>query len=490
MHHVPLILDLAANGHAATGSPGAIVVPRTDLARPEPTALAEFARRQGLSLFQALALTLKLDWEHARQAGRKDRSTSVPRVDQSTDAEVQQANTGDLGSVSWAPWQNPARYVALFAAFADCPSEDPMTLLLLEQSALGCHHLSAQDVAKLAARHARSTEMLDAAPPETQKIFSADKREWLLQEFELTGLIEMRQRLVDAMESARIAFLAITADAYATMIAAGHKLALWRYRRHFGDVTMTLQEVTALLALEQDLGVDGTGAVPLEPELHAALRDSVEEVASDQRVMREMSLLIASGGVEPASEEDQRQAADLFRKLARIHPDALSRHPEYASISPENQRRLSEIWTEASATHRVRVYLARRKLLSYVQNLESWQREVNRILRHLTFHDPGKLVEGNTLDEQWAFVKAARAEVQHQLHAVRDDLAQLQLDPRHDQHLRVVGLSEQEREAERASMFERAQAWNDEAAQIEAQMLATAAADAQADAVRLKGQRK
>lgn len=492
MQHVPLNDDLNAHRAAEPGAKdaGSVTVSDDDEGVPSATMLIELARRASLNLFETLAIVLKRDWEAAEQPCRPSTSPPVYCEQQSTGAAGQVTPPKKHGPTRWEPWRDPARYVALLAAFEHCPAEDRIALLLLEQCALGCHHLAAREVAKLAALHAQSTMLLDAAPLQTQQAFSADKREWLVREFELADLIAMRQRLVDEMESARIAFLAITADAYTTKVAAGHQLALWRYRRHFGDVTMTLQEVTALLALQLDSDDGGPGAITLEPELLAVLRDSVEEVASDQRVVRKMSLLIASGAVEPASEEDLRRAAELFRKLARIHPDALSRHPDYASISPENQRRLSEIWTEASATHRARVHLAPRKLLGYVQNLESWLREVDRILRHLTFHDPGKLVGGNTLDEQWAFVKEALLEVQHQLHAVRNDLAQLQFDARQVEHQRVVALSEPEREVERAGMIERAQAWNEEAAQIEVQMLANAAADAHADAMRLKGERK
>lgn len=456
MRHTPLNDDLQRLG-------GEAALPAAPL--PEAAGLVAFARRAGLGLFETLALLLKRDWEAAEAAG-----------------------PATAWGACWQPWQDRARYAELLAAFDAGREPQRLALLLIEQCALGCQHLAAGEVARLAARHARTTALLDAAPPAAQQAFVEDKSDWLLHEFELTGLLALHQQLADEVEGARFRFLAIAGAAYELLVRAGQRLALWRCRRQFGDPTMTWPEVAALLALNRD--ADNAGAVPLEPELHAVLADDLDEVAGDRRVVHELSLLMACGGVEPASEADLRRATELFRQLARIHPDTFDRHPEAASISPENRARLEQIWNEAMPTHRARGRLSRRRLLDYVRHLESWLREVDAIMRHLSFHDPGKLVDGDTLDEQQAFVRAALDVVHRQLHTTREDLARLQLDARHAQHLRFLALEPPQREAERAAMVDQARAWDDEAARIEAVLLAAAAAAAQADANCLKGARK
>lgn len=459
MRHTPLNDDLQRLGEAA---------PAAD-PLPDAAELVAFARGAGLGLFETLALLLKRDWEAAEAAG-----------------------PATAWGACWQPWQDRARYAELLAAFDEGREPQRLALLLIEQCALGCHHLAAAEVARLAARHAHTTALLDAAPPAARQAFVDDKSDWLLHEFELTGLLALHQQLADEVEGARFRFLAIAGEAYAQLVAAGQRLALWRCRRQFGDPTMTWPEAAALLALDHDADspAAAAGAVPLEPELRAVLDDGIDEVAGDRRVVHELSLLMACGGVEAASAADLRRATELFRQLARIHPNALDHHPEVASISPENRARLDQIWNEAMPVHRARGRLSRRRLLNHVRHLESWLREVDAILRHLSFHDPGKLVDGDTLDEQQAFVRAALDEVHHQLHATREDLARLQLDARHAQHLRFLALEPAQREVERAAMVDLARAWDDEAARLEAALLAAAAAAAQADASCLKGARK
>jgi hypothetical protein len=146
-----------------------------------------------------------------------------------------------------------------------------------------------------------------------------------------------------------------------------------------------------------------------------------------------------------------------------IHPDALARHDEFAAIAPENRQRLKEIWHQASATHGTRAFLSHDRLVNYVVHLQSWIAEVERILRCPTFHAPSRLLEGATLEARHADLRRAMADVARHLHAVRDDIAQLEFDPQHQQYRTVIAMDESERTAERARMAALTERWNEEA---------------------------
>lgn len=425
--------------------------------------LAQIGTAGELGCFRTSALLLKADWEAHERRGRTNAATAA---------------------AAWRPWEDADRFATHLACFDDAGTL-PIELLLLEQCALACHLLGAAQVAELAEQHARASALIARAPAAQQQAFAADKSAWLHREFEYEALVDIRRQIVDEIEAARMAFLSITGRAYAELVEGAHILALWRYRLQFNDITLTVEEMSLRLAHDLD-----EANANLEPDLRLALLDSIQELRKDHQAMRRLALLHSLGQTEPASEEDLRRAARLFQQLARkIHEDVLTQREDYASISPQNRRRLKEIWTEASATHRNRVHLAKDKLLNYSSHLEAWHVEVDRILRHLSFHSPSRLLEGETLEEMHDDLRRAIAEVQQYLHAVRDDIAQLQLDPQHTEYQRVIHLSADEREAELARMRTRADECKAEAASIEARMLANAAADAGADAAALKAKK-
>lgn len=462
---------------------------------PDATTLVEVGIAAELGVFRTLALLLKGEWEvyennRAAQDHERQEIARRARAFYGQDQTMQFGLPNDSVFEPWQPWNDPARLGAMLAPFTNCPSPESLEVLILEQQALGCHQLGTLELVPLERRYHHATALLDAATPSAQREFLEAKGEWLRQELQLAQLTDMRKRVADEMEQARMAFLLIVQDVYLAMLDAANRLALWRYRQHFGDITMTEEEVRERLVLELAESSGQPSAVPLEPELLEALRDCIEQLRSDLASIHQLARLSHAGHLALASAEDLQRATTLFRKLARkIHPDALRQHPQYDAISSENKKTLEDIWVEASATHRNRVYLEQKKLINYVEHLEAWCRRAEQILRHLDFHDPGKIIEGETLDAQLDCIGAALVEVGRYLHAVRDEISMLQLDPQHQEHLRVIGMSEQERQAERCRIAQQASAWNYTADQIQSEMEVRSAAEARAEASLLKGAR-
>lgn len=254
------------------------------------------------------------------------------------------------------------------------------TVLRLELCALSCHVLRLVEVSELAERLARECAVLAQGDEEERQAFIDDKRAWLKDELQLDDLLALRQDLVAELEQTRMQHLAITGQAVIDLVEAAHRVGLMRYRCALNDPTLTAEELG--LRLQQETGSTDESFVLLEPELRQALLDTVQGVQSDHRSLRRLASLCSKGNVQPASDEDRRLAALLFRRLARlIHPDALGQHEDFAAIAPEHRQRLKEIWHQASATHGVRIHLSRDKLINYVEHLQAWIAEAERILR-------------------------------------------------------------------------------------------------------------
>src|SRR5262245_15834342 len=108
---------------------------------------------------------------------------------------------------AWQPWVQGHKWFELLEPFDDRPPLDRLEVLLREQWALGCHVIGIDALDALATRYERSIVLLDAAPPDDQQGFLADKNEWLRQEFELACLTDLRHQTVDEMQRARVSFL-------------------------------------------------------------------------------------------------------------------------------------------------------------------------------------------------------------------------------------------------------------------------------------------
>jgi hypothetical protein len=495
MKQTPLLHDLKALLELTSlDAPGRARIERMYLAQPPDVAeLIEVGAEAGLGVFRTLALALKADRE-TFEADRAARTRAAQELARrrceigAPDSPLPIDTLGEAAAAPWQPWDDPARWHALLAAFPERPARERMDVLLLEQWALGCHVLGSRETERLAARHSHSQALLHAADATTQERFVADKREWLREEHQVALLSDVRAGLVDDMERARIAFLAAYQDVYVPMVEAAHRLALWRYRQRLDDSTLSEPEFQERLVL--DLADATQPLLPFEPELRTVLSDSVEQLRRDMASLRRVAELAMTGKLRPASPQDVELAALLFRKLARlVHPDALRQHPDYDAISAENRQALDDIWNQASSIHRCRWSLEEKRLLDHVKNLEQWLRQAGQILRHLDFHDPGMIVEGETLEQQCEWIRQSLEEARLYLHALRSDVARLQADPQRREHLRAVALPENKRQAERKRMVRQARAWNRAADEVEAGMRAQVDAQARADAALLKGAR-
>jgi hypothetical protein len=424
--------------------------------------LGEFGAQTGIGRYRSLALLLKADWLL---------HTHAPR--------------------DWRPWEHAASLRRHLGDTAAAPAADDLDAMLLEQCALSCHVLDQAQVAGLAERHAHESALLAQGTPGQRQAFVDDKCAWLHEELQLDVLLGLRQDLVAELEQTRLQYLSITGRAAVEMIEAAHRLALMRYRLALNDPTLTAEELN--LRLIQDLGADAADAalVHLEPELRLALLDTVQSVRGDHLALLAMHEVWASGNAQLASDEDRSQAALLFRRLARlIHPDALRQREGYADIAPQNQQRLEEIWHRASATHGARVHLSRDKLINYLQNLQAWIVEVERILRAMSFHAPSRLLEGDTLQGRHDDLRRARLDVQRHQHAVRDDIARLEFDPLHSEYRRIIALEPQQREQECERMQACTLRWNDEARRLAVELAARMAGSARDDAAQVRGEKK
>lgn len=456
MDLVPLLHDLKA---LAAQHPGAWpLVQQFQEAPPQFSALAplltEFSAAAGVGPYRALALLLKADWQ------------SNPCAPQ-----------------DWQPWEQTPSFRQHLGEAAATLQTAEFEVLLLEQCALSCHVLDQAQVAALAERYERESAVLVQSDEEDRKAFINDKRTWLRDELLLDVLLSLRQDLVAELEQARMQYLAITGQAAVEMVEAAHRLALVRYRLALNDPTLTAEEINLLLA--QELGADGTDAtlVPLEPELRLALLDTVQAIRADHQSLRRLAEVWSRATVQFASEEEQRHAALLFRRLARlIHPDALQQREGYADILVENRRRLEEIWHHASATHGVRVHLSSERLINYLQNLQAWIDEAGRILRCMSFHAPSRLLEGNTVQDRHADLRRAMLDVQRHQNAVRDDIAHLEFDAQRAEHRRVIAMGERQREEECERMRVRTERWNEEARSLAVELAARVASNARDDA--------
>ena len=461
---------------------------------PSSAMLVEIGVVTKLSLFRTLALVLKADYErHAKnQEEREQEERERTRREQAFFGRIAPMAEGSQQASpreQWQPWCELARFAALLSVFEHCPSTARLEILIREQWALGVHQLPVQSVSSLAERDQWATALLDAAPLLLQAQFLETKGRWLQQEFQLACLIDLRKELGDSMESARLRFLMVVKNVYPAYVAAAHRLALWKFREHYSDATFTAEEMHQRLIGDLiDSAVDASASVVLEAELESVLLDSVSQLQSDLAAMNHLLGLAQAGMLSPASSAERRTCETLFRKLVRkIHPDALAQHEHYVAISETNKHTLTEIWQQASATYRHRAYLEPGRLLNFVANLTHWHERVDRILRHLTFHAPDRLVDGDNLEEQQDWINRALIEVDCHLHALRDDLAQLQLDPQHQKHLQVLRASTPEQLAECCRMAQQAKAWNGAADQIECAMQTRTAEEARAETAFRKG---
>lgn len=387
-------------------------------------------------------------------------------------------------SLRWRPWHDAAHFAALLPALRDggeangeAADDGGLVLRLLELCAQYGHIAGLAATAELTERNAHQRAVLAAAGRDLQRAFTRDKQAWLEAELQFDELVDLRQQLVDEIASTRLRYLVITGAAATELVEAAHRLALAHYRLAFDDPTMTPEEVEARLS--QDLGDvfgDGTATGPLaglEAELRLALQDSVCGIHGDQRTLRRIATLVRSGLARPASDEEIREATLLFRRLARLcHPDLL---PRDAVISPDNRARLDEIWLQSSATHDVRVQLSHDKLVSYVQNLQGWMAEAERIWRAFALPAPTRVLEGATLAELRADLARANADAQRHLHVMRDEVSTLEFDPLHLEYRRIIAMAPEARDAECTRMRERAARWRAEADRLQLQIDARAA---------------
>ena len=453
---------------------------------PAPEALVEIGDLAGLGLYHTLALVLKADSEvfahnrmnrEARQREFNSLTASSLDVDSVTPAEA------------WAPWEFLSRFQVLLMGFDDCPNAVRFEVLVREQCVLGCHQIGARELGHLCTRFEYNNKLLDAASPSACEAFLRRKLGWLEQEADLAGLIDIQRRTIETSEQARREYLRAMADVYESYVSSARRLARFRYRLRLGDPTLTDVEVQELVALDLAGTLDRVPLVALEPDLQMALRDDVDGVRSDLRSMRFITELAARGLLTPASREDLQYAAILFYRLARkIHPDALG-PAQLETLSPENRRRIDDIWNKAFPAHRNRAYLSKERLLDHVDNLERWHRQVDQILRNADARDPFRLIEGNTLDEQAAHIDCLLDDVLRQQRALRDDIAQRQFDPLFLEFQRLNRMSEQEREAERCRMARATQTWNTAADAIERELREQEALQARVNAQALKGAR-
>lgn len=428
--------------------------------------LARVGTKASIGAYRSLGLLLKADWQVGEARGTACGETPG----------------------RWRPWTDAARFAKHLLPQDASAGEVNVELLLLEQCALSCHLIGLTEVAALAARHLRLAEILDEAPVSERQSFTDDKRQWLRDELQIDELLDLRQQLVAELECTRMQYLSIAGTVAIELVEAAQRLALMRYRLALNDPTMTVEELNQRLLQDLALPEGERPAIELEPELRLALRDTAQQLRSDHQALCRIANLWTCGNARPASQEDQRTAAGLFRKLARmLHPDALQQHKDYPAISPENRRRLAEIWYAASATHGTRIHLSQDKLLDYLQHLQEWIVEVERILRHLSFHAPSRLLAGDTLVEVHADLRQAMLDAQRCLHAVRGDIAALEFDPQHEEYRRVIALDADGRLAERARIAALAERWNQVSDELEVTLAGRVSDAASADAAQTRG---
>lgn len=421
--------------------------------------LCELGTRARLGPYATLALLLKAQWQlEAPVAGQ------------------------------WCPWTDAERLREPLGETASGMPAAEFELLVLEQCALSCHLIGHSEVISLASRHEAEGRLLVTASAGDREAFLAEKRAWLLDEHQYDWRLLLRQQLVGELESTRTRYIAafgpdpVDVVVLVDYVQAAHRVALMRYRSALDDPTLTTEELA--LRLKQDLMTPDAEAalVPLEPELRQTLFDTVRGVQDDYKTLRHLAGLWSQGNVQPASEEDRRLAALLFGRLARlIHPDLLERHKDYPGITPGNKDRLKEIWEQAKGAHGSRAFLSRDKLINYVEHLQGWIHEVERILRAMAFHSPSRLLFGKTLGERHADLRRLTEDVQLRLHAVRDEIADLEFDPLHEEYRRVIAMGAAELKAERERMTAQTARWNAEARSLS---MALAARHAEADHIR------
>lgn len=458
MDHHALSDDLRALlERGVPGSAQHAALEQACLAAHDEQGLSSVLKTVNVGAFSGLALLLKQDWEaHDERRG------------------------------PWQPWTRLDHWSRVLAAYGSSLAGERLQVLLLEQWGLGCHHLPLRMLPWLEQRHFQSEAMLDGAPPELQSQFLAAKKLWLQREFELQQLADLHAQSMREIERTRVQYLQMYREPHEALLSAAELLALWRYRERFDDISLTELEMRERLAVDLDTE-NVTGSLEFEAALRTALQESVGGLRADLASIQEMRELLASGRATPATAEETARAVELYRKLARrIHPDALRHHPQAYSISDENRRRLHDIWCAATATHRRRGCLERRRLLDFTRNLEAWDREVAQILQHVEFHDPGRIVAGDSLEGQWDYVRASLAEATHHLHAIRDDVAQLAADPVCRRQRELVALSDPLQQRERERMRGQAALWEREAREIEQRMSQRSAAAAAADRALLR----
>lgn len=432
------------------------------LARPDARCLAEIGTLGQLGVYRTLALMLKVEYQAAFI------------IDAATCLDATTAARRD-----WQPWQDVARWSSLLASLPDAPDALACEVLVREQIELGCVHSGAAQVAVLAARYEEGRALLAQASAADQTAFLFAKRAWLNHAQLLAVLVDRHLRLIDDIKEARFRFLALYPD-YPVMVEAGQRLALWRFRLALDDASLTAEEIRLVLSHRGDAAC--TIQPQLEPALLAVLGDEIGTLRDDVATMRFVVTLAQADRLVPADAAQIALAERLRKQLAqRTHPDKLTQHPRFAAITPADVRRLREIFQSTTNTRDGQVHLDRRSLTVFIAQLQRYAREVDRILERVALSDPIFPATGQSF-EQWSdAVHFATDGAEHSLHALRDTIAQLQLDPRYRREQRLTELDAPDRAAEAARMREQTREWCEEARVIEQQMLERAKGQALAE---------
>lgn len=429
---------------------------------PDARCMAEIGALARLGVYRTLALMLKVEYLAACAA---DAAHGPP--------------SSQAQRPAWQPWQDTARLATLLAPLPDAPDALATEVSVREQVELGCVHHGAAHVAALAARYLQGHALFAQAPAPEQTAFLLAKREWLIHAQQLAALVDRHLRLIAAVSETRFRFLALYPD-YQALVVAGQRLALWRFRLALDDASLTAEEIR--IALSQR----GTGDCPIQPRLEPLLLDVLGDelgaLRDDVAAMRFVVNLAQADYLVPAEDAQIALAERLRRQLAqRTHPDKLRQHPRFAAISPADAQRLSEIFQSATNTRDGQVHLDRRSLAVFTAQLQHFGREVDRILERVVLADPIFPAAGQSFEQWHEAVRQADAGAEQSLHALRDTIAQLQLDARYRREQRLVELDAAQRASEGERMRQQTRDWCDEASDIEQQMRTRGAAQTLAD---------
>lgn len=416
---------------------------------PDAGSLVRLGAAAGLEFHRVLALLLKRAWENVcpQTFGGGDAQRAGADIDLRL---LKKRFAPDCDALFDALEQGG--YVPHAAAYDPASLHDTVREMVL----LDLHVLAADgpELRAFAERNRRARSLLQECPLDVEQALRAARHDWLVLQEELS------ERLL-YLERCRL---------------ANERLAL-EWLAQFGAASLALTEAAARLeSLQRRIEVKLARPALTREELDRVVGEA-EAAGRLQRNRLRQRLALATTARHHAAgtrmsaadvAEYRRQSKQALREIwLLIHPDKLTRHAQYARLTAQQRDLLAESWHRAMAVRDEEIacepgclghdFRSLTVLLDIVAT-------VRAILDNAGIDtDVGLIVQGDTADEQLAWLRNSTGRLVQELDGVQAELIVLLNDPERMQRTALLEAPAAKQEDVRGEMASRAASLGEQA---------------------------